>query len=65
MTEPVFEDDTTIDYTIEEKRRIDSLDRAGRIAFNGIDDYLEAAVKVEKYLATGKIKNKNDPDPVV
>jgi hypothetical protein len=64
MTEPVFEDDPTIDYTLAEKRRIDSLDKAGRIQYNGIEDYLEAALKVEKYLETGKVKKDGD-DPVV
>jgi hypothetical protein len=59
MTEPVFEEDETPAYTLEEQRRLDALDRAGRVSYNGIDDYLDAAVKVEKFLETGKVKDKD------
>jgi putative N-acetylmannosamine-6-phosphate epimerase len=39
----------------DEHRRIVALDYAGRVNYNGIDDYLRAADKVNTYLRTGKI----------
>lgn len=49
---------------IEEQRRIAALNFASHVQHNGIDDYLDAAVKTEKYLKTGKVKNEDESNPV-
>lgn len=53
-------DEVEQDSNVDEVRRIGALDYARSVQHNSIDEYLNAALRVEEYLKTGSIDNQND-----